>query len=190
MWQIISVLYGTCFMVYSETGQLSWQILKTCPVMMYHQTGFPQTIWPQGDFAYATVVSVSIALYAIALRNPCTLDRYQVSVTNRQSSSVLLSIHWKSKFKFFFTKKLLNKLFIFRIVLFSFFGNSFYSQAYSKVFSHKHSFFLSLCKRYHLCPCPLHKRCLQSLCQRRSSVDRLFPASFTLPLSWLIVCFA
>ncbi len=99
---IISILYGTVFMVYSETGgQLDWETLKTCPVMMNHQA-FPRVIWAQDDFAWAVAASVATALYAISLRNPYTLDRYQVAVvvyshSQSGSSSVRLSIHGKSK---------------------------------------------------------------------------------------------
>ncbi len=97
VWQIISLLYGTCLMVYSETGQLNVQVLKNCSVVMYHQV-FPPSIWPQGDFVWAVVVSISTSLFATALRNPCTLDRYH-AVHNRKNGSILISIHGKGEFQ-------------------------------------------------------------------------------------------
>ncbi len=93
---IISSMYGIFFMVYSEADQFSWATLKTFPRMMYHQV-VPQIIWPQCDVAWTILALQSTALYAIALRNPCTLDCYQaVQNCDLQNCSVRLSIHGKS----------------------------------------------------------------------------------------------
>ncbi|KAH9390521.1 hypothetical protein TYRP_022936 [Tyrophagus putrescentiae] len=99
---IISILYGTVFMVYSETGgQLDWETLKTCPVMMNHQA-FPRVIWAQDDFAWAVAASVATALYAISLRNPYTLDRYQVACYLVYIVTLVptLSFFWRSYFTY------------------------------------------------------------------------------------------
>ena len=62
---------------------------------MYHQAT-PAVIWTQTDVSWTNLILMTTALFAISLRNPCTLDRYQAAVPS-QGNSARLSIHGKSK---------------------------------------------------------------------------------------------